>query len=765
MTNLYQRLNALSPEQKALLQKRLQGKGININNSQTIPIRQAEEQIPLSFIQERLWFLHQLQPDLSVYNESILWRIKGELNHELLIASVNKIIQRHEILRTNFQLIDNQIITIINPELKIDIPLINVNSPLPILKETANQPFNLSEGALIRGIIVKINPQEYLFLLVMHHIIYDGWSSKILLQELTSFYNQCSNLSPLPIQYADFALWQRNSFTEEKRLNQLNYWKKQLANPPSLLNLPTDYSRPTKSSFRGQKSFLKLSRPISQALKSLSQTEGVTLFMVLLTAFNILLHRYTGDRDILVGTPISQRQQPEIEGLIGCFLNTLVLRTKFTENHSFRELLTQVRQTTLEAYNYADIPFSELVQELQPNRSLNHSPLFQVMFVFQDSPLAEITTSDLTLTPEIFDSGSSKFDISVFLENTPKGIMGVWEYSSDLFKPETIDRMLQHFQILLEGIVTHPEASINTLPLLTETEKQQFHQWNQTQADFPEQCLHQLFEEQVAKTPDAVISYQLTYKELNEKADRLAAYLQQEGVKPEVLVGICLERSLNLIITLLAVMKAGGAYLPLDPNYPPERLNFIVEDAQPLIILTESTLKLKLQTQKSQIIYIDTIKEENINYVCDPQMRSSPRTTNHELKNLAYVIYTSGSTGKPKGVEITQRSQVEKTLASLWQKALNLEEIGINDNFFELGGHSILMVQLHRQICEEFTIEFPLMEMFKHSTINLLAKLIERTQKNKKEGDTNESINDKIAAGKQRRNQAFLQRKKAHKYT
>jgi amino acid adenylation domain-containing protein len=674
MNDIEQRIAALSPAQRALFEQRLKQKGLGSKNVSTqvsvIPKRQISDAPPLSLAQERFWLMHQLESDIHLYNESNLFRFTGQLNGEALEKSLNEVIKRHEILRTNFQVLDGQTVQIIASDLTLNLPIIDLQEVSEddrevkvkqIIQEISSRPFDLTQGALLRAILLKIQPNEHLFLVTMHHILCDGWSMKVFFQELANFYqalneNKPSNLPELPIQYADFAIWQREKIVRQEYANHLSYWKQQLAGTLPILELPTDYPRPAVQSFRGARNSLVLSENLTQALKSLSQREGVTLFVLLLTAFKILLYRYTGQLDLLVGTPISDRTQIETERLIGCMLNTLVLRTDLSGNPSFRQLLARVRDVTLAAFTHQELPFEQLVKELQPNRDLSHTPLFQVMFVFLEAPLLSLELPGLMMQPLMVDSGISKFDITLFLEDSKQGLIGAVEYNTDLFKAETIARMWEHFQTLLEGIITDPEQEISNLPLLTATEMRQFVECNDTQIEYPQACIQELFEAQVERTPDAVAvvfeGESLTYKELNQQANQLAHYLRGLGVEAETLVGICLERSLNMIVALLAILKAGGAYLPLDPAYPKERLAYMLEDSQVSLLLTQQHLVETLPPSNARAICLDRDSEilagesaENLAIASTPE-------------NLAYVIYTSGSTGKPKGVLITHGNVV-----------------------------------------------------------------------------------------------------------
>ncbi|MEA5505979.1 amino acid adenylation domain-containing protein [Halotia wernerae UHCC 0503] len=681
MKDINERIAALSPEQRALFEMRLKQKNLQVKKSTSISQRTASDILYLSLSQERLWLLHQLQPDTPLYNESSLLRLTGILNTLALEKSINEIIKRHEILRTSFQIIDEQTLQVIAPNLTftlttIELPIYSEAKVDQIVTENARQPFDLSQAPLFRGMLIRLSEQEYLLLLTKHHIISDGWSWQIFYRELATLYqgfcqDNLATLPELPIQYADFALWQRQYLNDKS--HQLTYWKQQLKDAPPILNLPTDYPRPAQQSFQGARATIIIPQAIADALKSLSQQEGVTLFMVLLAAFKTLLYRYTGQTDLLVGTPVANRTHSEIENLLGCFVNTLVLRTDVSGEPSFRELVKRVRDTALAAYTHQDFPFEQLVQELQPERTLSHTPLFQVMFVFQDAPMLALQLPNLTLAPLMIDNGTAKFDLTLYVEDTKQGLIGFLEYNNELFHADTINRMVGHFQTLLESIVANCDSfqrgeahrSIYKLPLLTPTEQHQLLvEFNQNTLKIShgqlEQCLHHLIEEQVEKTPDAIAvvfaDEKLTYRELNNRANQLAHYLQLFGVKAEERVCICLERSLEMVVGLLGILKAGGVYVPIDPSYPLERLVFLLEDSQAPLLLTQQEILTKLPTYQGQAICLDTDWENIAQYSKD-----NPNTK-ITSDNLAYIIYTSGSTGKPKGAMNTHQGICNRLL-------------------------------------------------------------------------------------------------------
>jgi len=624
----------------------------------------------LSFAQQRLWFLDQLEGENITYNLSAALCLEGPLHHAALEQSLHEIVQRHQSLRTCFPMKNGTPLVQISSNTyklsKIDLQKIPQKERHKKVQQLVNQeaqrPFDLSKGPLFRATLLQLGPESHILVLTMHHIISDGWSKGIFNHELSTLYTafsqgQTSPLAPLPIQYTDFAHWQRQWLTGKILEKQLDYWKQQLAGAPALLELPTDHPRPAIQRYQGQTESLQLSPSLTRQLKSLSQQSGTTLFMTLLSAFAILLYRYTGQNYIMIGTPIANRTHREIEPLIGFFVNTLVLRLKLSGHPHFDQLLRHVRRIALEAYAHQDLPFEQLVEELQPERSLSHTPLFQVMFVLQNAPMDHLELPGLTLTPLELESVIAKFDLTLTLEETANRLEGTLEYNTDLFEKATIKRMVGHYQTLLEGVVKKPQQPIQALPLLTKTEYQQLKAWNNTATDYPQdKCIHQLFEEQAKRTPDATAlvfeNQHLSYAALNRKANQLAHHLQTLGVKPEVLVGLCIERSIDMVIGLLGILKAGGAYLPLDPTYPVARLAFMLEDAGVGVLLTQSSLKKWLPETTALVICLDA----------DASALSQLSTENPlsgvNPENLAYVIYTSGSTGKPKGVAIEHRNVV-----------------------------------------------------------------------------------------------------------
>ncbi len=670
----------------ALLIQQLQQENVEFTQTPILP-RVENAELPLSHAQQRLWFLDQLEPLSALYNIPFTLRLVGNLNVVALEQSFLEIIHRHEALRTNFITVDGKAAQIVHNVLDWTVSFVDLQhlsttekeiTLQQLVRHQAIEPFDLSRAALLRATLVVLSETEHALLVCMHHIVSDGWSMDVFVEELAVLYNaycegKPSPLAPLSIQYADFAIWQRQWLQGDVLQSQLSYWLQQLEYAPTFLPLPTDRPRGAVQTFNGAYLEFALSAELTNQLTRLSQSQGCTLFMTLLAAFKTLLYRYTRQSDILVGTPIANRHHSGIEELIGFFVNTLVLRTDLSGNPSFEELLLQTRSMALSAYVHQDLPFEMLVEALQLERDLSHTPLFQVMFVLQNTPVSQVELSGLEVSLLPIETTTSKFDLTLSMENTATGLVGGWEYNTDLFESSTIERMTGHFVTLLEAIVADPQQKIDQLPLLTATEQHQLLvEWNDTRIDYPHaRCIHQLFEEQVARTPDAnaVVfeDQQLTYSELNCRANQLAHYLQSLGVGADVLVGLCVERSTDMVVGLLGILKAGGAYVPLDPEYPQERLSFMLEDTQVSLLVTQQRLVDRLPKHQASQVLLDRIAEE---IVRDNQDNPTSEVTPY---HLAYTIYTSGSTGRPKGVAIEH-----KGLYNLAQAQINT--FGVHSN-------------------------------------------------------------------------------------
>jgi amino acid adenylation domain-containing protein len=679
--------------------------------------------LPLSFAQQRLWFVNQISPDSTAYNLLEALRLEGVLNLVALTQSLRELIRRHEILRTTFPMVAGKPVQMIVPPTALTLPIDDLQALSTeaqtdrirqLAIDLAAQPFDLAVGPLVQFTILQLGDREYVLLLKMHHIIYDGWSLNIFFRELSQLYAAFSQglpspLAELPIQYADFAVWQRQWLTGSVLDRQLNYWQQQLAGAPPVLELLTDRPRPPVQTFPGAGEVFRLDRDLTQRLKQLSQESEATLFITLLAAFLVLISRYTGQLDLVVGSPIANRNSKSVEQLMGFFANTLALRGDLAGNPSFRDFHAQVRQTTLSAYAHQDLPFEMLVEKLQLDRDLSRNPLVQVMFSLQNTPQSDGSLSGLTLQNIALPIDVTvRFDLEVNFWEIPTGLEGVWCYNTDLFDATTITRLGQHFQTLLTAIVANPAARISELPLLSSAEREQILvEWNDTHTDYPQdKCIHQLFEQQVARHSDAIAvvfkNQQLTYGELNCRANQLAHHLRSLGVGADVLVGICIERSIEMMVGLLGILKAGGAYVPLDPEYPQERLSLMLADTQIEVLLTQQQLLERLPEHPAQRICLDT------DWQIISQLSQENSIASVEPHHLAYVIYTSGSTGQPKGVEVVHRG-ISRLLFGVNyvhldpnQRFLQLAPISFDAATFEIWG-----ALLHGARCVLFPATMP----------------------------------------------------------
>ena len=647
---------------------------------------------PLSFTQQQFWLLDQTAPNRSAYNVGSAIRIGGALDIQRLQRALNTVVARHEILRTNFVMIEGSPMQVITPPMTaaLEVSDLALTSDQDaeidrIFAAEAETPFDLNHGPLLRTKLLKLSTTEHVLLITIHHIICDGWSIGLLLREIAALYqgdDDNAAIPQLPIQYADFALWQRRRLQGETLEQQLDYWKQKLANAPATLDLPTDFPRPETGNMSGARISATVPRALTNSLKELSQSEGGTLFITLLAAFQTLLFRYSGQEDIVIGSPVAGRTMLETEDLIGAFVNTLVFRGDMVGNPTFREFLGRVRETVLGAFSNQDVPFEKLVEELNPERNINRSPLFQVMFALQNTPAPDLAVEGLTVSPVKLNTATSKFDLSLEVEDESDRLCLSFEYATDLFAPATVERMLGHFRNLLASLAADPAQRLGDLPLLSDAERHQLLvEWNDKRTEFPEaSCIHDLFEAQVARTPDAVAAEfhneQLTYRELNSRANRLANYLRKQGVGPEVLVGVSVERSFEMLVSILSVLKAGGAYVPLDPNYPQNLIAFMVEDAALSVVITQKHLAKDIPGDATMICIDEDwemIARESAENLTVPMTSS----------NVAFVIYTSGSTGNPKGVMLEHRSLVNFIMA-----AKSAYEIEVGDRILQFGSLS-----------------------------------------------------------------------------
>ena len=646
--------------------------------------------LPLSFSQQRLWFIHQLEPDSTAYNVPISVRLRGKLDIPALKQSINDIVVRHEVLRTKFSARNGQPIQVIEEPTEVELPLWDLSEleesqrelrARGIVGQEFKRPFDLERGPVWRAGLIKITQQDHVLMMTIHHIASDGWSMGVLVKEFTALYEQYSSgrkaeLPELEVQYADYAVWQREWLQGEVLQEQIDYWRNQLEGAPAL-ELPTDRPRPAVATHRGAEVSFRLSAELTERLKELSRREGVTMFMTLLAAFQVLLGKYAGQDDISTGTLIANRTRVETEGLIGFFINQLVLRADLSGAPSLRELLRRVRETTLAAYAHQDIPFEKIVEELSPERDLARAPLCQVLFLFHNAPPADWKPAELTLIPFGQQLGVVRYDLELTMTEIEEGIGANINYNVELFEPQTAARMTEHLKRLLEEMAREPDRSIDQLSLLTPAEEWQLNEeWNDTKAEYPEQqCIHELFEQQVERSPEAVaVSCQgqwLTYEGLNRRANLLASSLVNSRVGAEKTIAILANRGINFLISIMAVFKAGAAYLPLDPQYPLDRLRRVLSISESEVVLTGGELNSRIAPLLEEAAAGDgpailRIEEElrevgeaeSVRAGCDP-------------RNVAYVIFTSGSTGTPKGAMIEHKGMLNHLYAKIKGLALN----------------------------------------------------------------------------------------------
>ena len=662
----------LSEKKRALLAKLLREAGVEAVTQPRIVPRPRTNSDRLSFAQLRLWFLDQFEPGSSFYNIEAAVRLTGQLDVAALERSLAEVIRRHESLRTTFSVVNGEPVQAVMPSLETDLPFIDLSvSPgedheieaRRLAIEESARPFDLATGPIIRGLLLRLSAREHVAVLTIHHIACDAWSVEILVKEISALYDafsqgQPSPLAELPVQYIDYARWQREWLRGEVLDKELAYWRDQLKEAGTL-ELPTDRPRPAAQTFVGEIRRFELPAEVGVEVNALGRQTGTTAFMTVLAAFKALLARYTNQTDILVGTPVANRSQAETEGLIGFFLNTLVLRTDFSGDPTFAELLGRVRETALGAYAHQEVPFEKLVEELQPRRDMSHSPFFQVMFVLENvaqwNSRGTQILSGVTISPFPLGRTTSKFDLTLTIRESMDDWSCLIEYNTDLFDAPTIDRLFTHFQTLLEAAVAQPELRVSELPLLSAAERQQLLvEWNDTEVTgFEHACVHEIFEKQARCTPDACAVFfegvRLSYAELNARANQLAHHLRRHGVGPESVVGICVDRSVEMAVSVLATLKAGGAYLPLDPTYPRERLQLILEDAVVEVLLTNEGIRDVLPSHRAKVICLDSDAEAFAG-----ESTLNPRAS-VARENPAYVVYTSGSTGRPKGICMPHR--------------------------------------------------------------------------------------------------------------
>jgi amino acid adenylation domain-containing protein len=684
-----ERFSNLSEEKRVLLIQRLLAKRAASAGGPTIPRREVKSPCALSFGQELMWILDQLTPGNNAYNAPGVRHAKGILDLPALQRALDAIVERHEILRTTYAQEDGIPVQIIAEEWKIDLPVIDLRG-IPetersaeahrLIVEEAQRPFDLARDLMVRVMLVRLADDEHLMLFAMHHIATDGWSKEVMYRELATLYSAFSTVQPSPlpapsIQYADFALWQRRWLTGDRLERLLSFWRKTLADALPILALPTDRPRPAVQTVRGAHKRFAIARAVADGLKSLSQREGVTLYMVLLAAFKTFLHRYTTQTDILVGSPVAARNLGDLEGLIGYFSNTLVMRTDLAGDPPFREVLRRVRETALAAYEHQEMPFEKLVVELRPERDLSHTPLVQVAFILHSRALGQaLEVPGLTLGAVEIDRGTAKFDLSLSMIDVDGNLFGSCEYNTDLFDEATIIRMQEQFRTLLEGIVENEDRRISILPLLPGGERRRvLSDWNATATEYPhDRCAHELFEVQAERTPDApAVAFEdvvLTYRELNERANQLAHSLRARGVGLESPVGICMESTLDMPVGILGILKAGGAYVPLDPAYPQDRLGQMIRDSGISLLLTQQSLVTKLPAEDVDVLCQDLARESIAEESREnPQSRATPG-------NLAYVFFTSGSTGQPRSILVPHGGMVNHNTAATRLYGLGAED-------------------------------------------------------------------------------------------
>ncbi len=690
MNEIPERIESLTPERKALFQQLLLGKKKESVKNASIEIRSERDHLPLSFGQMRLWFLDQLEPGNHLYNLTTALKLEGTLNKDALENSFTEITRRHEVLRTTFQKTDGDPRQVISSPAFFVLPVTDLSGVPEKEQESAldqaiddelRTPFDLSRGPLFRARLFRLDSDVHVLLTTMHHIVSDGWSMGLYVEELAACYkafarNETPGLPPLSIQYADFAAWQRKYMSGERLASDMAYWEKKLAGAPSAIDLPFAKKRPEILGFSGSTAKFHIGAELAQKISQTARDNSATLFMTLLTAFAVLLHRYTEAEDIVIGSPVANRNLRELEQLIGFFVNTVVLRMDLSDNPSFREMLQRVKKTSAEAFDHQETPFEKLVETLKPERNLGRTPLFQIMFVLQNAPLTELELPGLTIERFEIETVSAQFDLVLSVVESPEGLYAGFEYNTELFDEHAVRRMCGHFQTLVEHAVNNPDCPVTDLEILTDEEKELiFHRFNDTRADFPEEkTIVDIFSEQVSRSPREIAVYfgqqKLSYRELDEKTDALARELIALGTEKHQPVGVLIHRSQWIPIALLGIMKAGAVYVPIDPVYPPERIEYMLKDSDCKIVLTEEAVL----NQK----HFDTLVNESFARFVD--IHKIHKNGKQDLlpslnpENTAYIIYTSGSTGTPKGVMLAHRGFVNMILSQIRQLGVKPED-------------------------------------------------------------------------------------------
>ncbi len=707
MSDISKKIADLSPDQRRLLLQRLNVKSATVGYDGIPRVARTSKTFPLSFAQERIWFMEQMEAGTFIHNFPFTFQIEGPLDIEILRRALNKIVQRHETLRTSFQAVDGRPAQSIAEQITFLLPLVDMGhlsddewseKVKQLSEKEAREPFDISMAPLLRATVFRRDDRRHALMFCLHHIISDTESIAVLVNELVQIYEAfCAGL-PLPLsepamQYVDYTEWQRASLQGQNLKKELDYWNSNLAGIPSVLELPIDRPRPAVQTYSGDFERFMFSLELTRALKSMAQKGRATLFMTVLAAFKALLYRYTGQEKIVVGTPIANRYRVEIQNLIGLFLNNLVLCTDLSGDPSFHEILSRTRNVVFGAFEHQEMPFEKLVEEMQPERELSASPLFQVMFNQLNPPAGVLKMSDLKLhPPHLQDNGMSKYDLTFYLYEIDGRLGGTFEYNPDLFDAGTMARMSEHLTRLLEQVVAHPDKRLSELPLLTERENQLVAERNTTAVTYSRNvCFHHLFEAQAEKSPNAIAvefaEKQVSYQRLNQLANRLAVKLREMNIGPDILVGICVERSIDMLVGLLAIHKAGGAYVPIDPAYPKQRLSYMLENAAVQVLLTQKQLLADLPPFDGTVLCLDEILSDHTT------LSDDSCNTLVGSENLAYVIYTSGSTGNPKGVAISHRALVNFLLSMQERPGIGADDtlLAVTTLSFDIAGLELFL--------------------------------------------------------------------------